>query len=46
MREPIRGSNAETALLAKVYLLGLLPADHERQDVLSTLAASVAAALS
>ena len=45
MRQPIGGSNAETALLAKVYLLGLLPADQDRREVLSALRRSVAAAL-
>lgn len=45
MGEPISGSNAETALLAKVYLLGLLPADQDRRGVLATLRASVAAAM-
>lgn len=45
MREPIGGSNAETALLAKVYLLGVLPADDDRAEVLSTLRNSVSAAL-
>lgn len=44
MSEPIGGSNAETALLAKVYLLGLLPADEVRGEVIATLRASVAAA--
>jgi DNA-binding PadR family transcriptional regulator len=41
MREPIGGSNAETALLAKVYLLGVLPADDDRAAVLSTLRSNV-----
>ncbi len=45
MFEPIAGSNAETALLSRVYLLGLLPADDDRLHVLATLRNSVAAAL-
>ncbi len=45
MREPISGSNAETGLLSRVYLLGLLPADDDRQEVLATLRKSVASAL-
>lgn len=45
MREPIGGSNAETALLSRVYLLGLLPDDDDRREVLGTLRASVAAAV-
>lgn len=36
MHEPVSGANAEATLLAKVFLLGLLPAD-ERAAVLDTL---------
>ena len=45
MREPIGGANAETAMLAKVYLLGLLPAGAERDDALAALKGSVGGAL-
>ena len=45
MREPIGGANAETAMLAKVFLLGLLPAGAERDEALAVLRASAAAAL-
>lgn len=44
MREPISGAGAETAMLAKVFLLGLLPAGREREDALATLRAAVAGA--
>lgn len=45
MQEPIGGANAETAMLAKVYLLGLLDAGDERDAALGVLRANVAAAL-
>ena len=44
MHEPIGGSNAETALLAKVYLLGLLATDAERREVIVSLRTQVVAA--
>jgi DNA-binding PadR family transcriptional regulator len=44
MHEPIGGANAETALLAKVYLLGLLATDDERREVIAGLRAQVVAA--
>lgn len=46
MRTPIGGANAETSMLAKVFLLGLLPAGADRDNALTVLRASVAAALS
>ncbi|WP_164743596.1 PadR family transcriptional regulator [Microbacterium sulfonylureivorans] len=45
MHEPIGGANAETAMLAKVFLLGLLPAGADRDEALEVLQQSVAAAL-
>lgn len=45
MHEPISGANAETALLSKVYLLGLLPADDDRRRVIATLTKAVESAL-
>ena len=45
MREPIGGANAETAMLAKVFLLGLLPAGVDRDEALAVLRASVSGAL-
>src|SRR5687768_13726794 len=45
MHEPIGGSNAETAMLAKVYLLGLLDEGDERERAIAALKASVNAAL-
>ncbi|GAA1465015.1 PadR family transcriptional regulator [Microbacterium thalassium] len=45
MREPLSGANADTAMLAKVYLLGLLPAGSERDEALAVLRASAEAAL-
>jgi DNA-binding PadR family transcriptional regulator len=44
MHEPIGGANAETALLAKVYLLGLLATDDERREVIAGLRTQVVAA--
>lgn len=44
MLEPVTGSDAETAVLAKVFLLGSLPKD-ERGAVVATLRARVAADL-
>ena len=41
MHEPIGGSNAETAMLAKVYLLGLLDDGDERRRAVAVLKASV-----
>jgi DNA-binding PadR family transcriptional regulator len=45
MREPLSGANAETAMLAKVFLLGLLPRGEERDVALGALRSSAAAAL-
>lgn len=45
MREPLSGANAETSMLAKVFLLGLLPKGSERDAALEVLRASAAAAL-
>ncbi|MDY0908300.1 PadR family transcriptional regulator [Microbacterium sp. CFBP9034] len=45
MHEPIGGAHAETAMLAKVYLLGLLEPGQERDDALAALKTSVNAAL-
>lgn len=45
MREPLGGANAETAMLAKVFLLGLLPDGEERDAAHAVLRGSVAAAL-
>ncbi|PFG20950.1 PadR family transcriptional regulator [Serinibacter salmoneus] len=44
MREPLTGAGAETAMLAKVYLAGLLPAEG-RAEVLGVLREHAAAAL-
>lgn len=41
MSEPLSGANAETEMLAKVFLLGLLPAGPDRDGVPSVLRASV-----
>ena len=46
MHEPIGGSNAETAMLAKIYLLGLLEDDGERRRAIDVLRASVTEELS
>ena len=46
MHEPIGGSNAETAMLAKVYLLGLLEDGEERRRAIDVLRASVTDELS
>jgi len=45
MRTPIGGANAETSMLAKVFLLGLLPSGADRDKALAVLRASAAAAL-
>ncbi len=45
MREPLGGAHAETTMLAKVFLLGLLPAGEERDAALGVLRGSAAAAL-
>ena len=45
MHEPVGGANAETAMLAKVFLLGLIPAEEERREVIASLRGSVASAL-
>ena len=45
MREPLGGANAETAMLAKVFLLGLLPSGADRDEALAVLRGSAAAAL-
>lgn len=45
MREPIGGANAETSMLAKVFLLGLLPEGAERDAALGVLRAGAEAAL-
>lgn len=46
MLEPVSGSNAETTMLSRVYLLGLLPAGAERERCLAVLTQSAGAALS
>ena len=43
MRTPVGGANAETAMLAKVFLLGLLPAGPDRDEALAVLRASAQA---
>ncbi len=45
MHEPIGGSHAETAMLSKVFLLGLLDDGDERRRALAALEVSVSAAL-
>ena len=45
MREPLSGAAAETSMLAKVFLLGLLPDGPERDAALNVLRESAAAAL-
>lgn len=45
MREPLGGAAAETSMLAKVFLLGLLPEGTERDAALDVLRESAAAAL-
>lgn len=45
MREPLSGANAETSMLAKVYLLGLLTQGEQRDAALGVLRASVEVAL-
>lgn len=45
MAEPLTGAHAETSMLAKVFLLGLLPKGTERDAALGVLRASAAAAL-
>lgn len=45
MSEPLSGANADTTMLAKVFLLGLLPAGSERDEVLAVLRAGAQAAL-
>ncbi|MAP62469.1 MAG: hypothetical protein CMH34_01705 [Microbacterium sp.] len=44
MRTPGEGANPERVMLAKVYLLGLMPAGSQRDEVLDMLRASAAAA--
>ncbi|MHC2999376.1 hypothetical protein OB08_09340 [Microbacterium sp. HJ5] len=45
MHEPLGGANAETAMLAKVFLLGLMPAGAERVGALAVLRRSAEAGL-
>ncbi|MGN8551392.1 UNVERIFIED_CONTAM: PadR family transcriptional regulator [Microbacterium sp. SLM126] len=45
MREPLAGAHAETSMLAKVFLLGLLPRGGERDAALGELRRSAAAGL-
>jgi DNA-binding PadR family transcriptional regulator len=45
MGEPLVGAAAETTMLAKVFLLGLLPRGEEREAVLERLRAGAAAGL-
>jgi DNA-binding PadR family transcriptional regulator len=45
MREPLSGAHAETTMLAKVFLLGLLPPGEERDAALAVLRDGAASAL-
>lgn len=45
MLSPITGSNAETTMLARVYLLGLLPAGSDRDECLAVLTDSATESL-